>query len=123
MARSAVDSNRDLLIEELNVKDVRRLDSLDGYARAIVKLDYPRLGKRLRGDVVKVQEAIKAGAYTLSRDGTRVHAAGHDIPRTISRCTTRRSATTPASRRRAASWSRSTSRSMRNLALSATCAI
>ena len=72
-------SHREILLEELNVKEVRRLETLDDYARPAVKLDYPRLGKRLRGEVSSIQNAINAGEYVLAGDRTTLQAAGHTL--------------------------------------------
>ena len=79
LASETIASNRDLLLEELNVKDVRRLDSLLGCARPVVKLDFPKLGKRLRGDIAKVQAAVKAGDYVLAKDQSELTVAGHQL--------------------------------------------
>jgi isoleucyl-tRNA synthetase len=73
----ALDHNRELLLEELNVKEVRAVALPEEVVQRVVKLDYARLGKRLRGDVKKVQAAIDAGAYRM--DGGRLHAAGHAL--------------------------------------------
>jgi isoleucyl-tRNA synthetase len=75
LGEGAVAHNLDLLREELNVKEVRVSESL--HVHREVKLDYGRLGKRLRGDVKKVQAAIDAGAYEVA-DG-RLRAAGHEL--------------------------------------------
>ncbi|MGH9345859.1 MAG: hypothetical protein ACRD26_01200 [Vicinamibacterales bacterium] len=33
------------------MKEIRTLDALEGYVIPVVKLNYPRVGKRLRGEV------------------------------------------------------------------------
>ena len=71
-----VANNLDLLKEELNVKSVLELANPDDVVRRVVKLDYGRLGKRLRGDVKKVQAAIDAGESEKQADG-RLKVAGH----------------------------------------------
>jgi len=68
-------ANHDLLREELNVKDVVAVAHPEEAVAPQVKLDYTRLGKRLRGDVKKVQAAVDAGDYRIV-DG-RLAAAGH----------------------------------------------
>jgi isoleucyl-tRNA synthetase len=67
-------SSQALLEEELNVKEVRVTGHPEDVIRREVKLDYARLGRRLRGDVKKVQAAIDGGAFRL--EGGRLEAAG-----------------------------------------------
>lgn len=74
--------HRDILLEELNVKEVRRLESLAGHVRPVIKLDLARLGKRLRKELARVQSALDAGDYVLSEDGTKLRVAGHDLDET-----------------------------------------
>ena len=73
----AIRDNLEMLQDELNVKAVEAIDHPDEVVARVVKLDYPRLGKRLRGEVKKVQAAIDAGQYALTDDGTRLQAGGH----------------------------------------------
>ena len=80
VAPAAIAHNLDLLLDELNVKQAHVLHSLaEGHVEPEVKLDYTRLGKRLRGDVKKVQAAVTAGAYELLDGGARLVAAGHEL--------------------------------------------
>jgi isoleucyl-tRNA synthetase len=79
--RRVIDDNLELLLEELNVKEIRTLDHVGEHVQQVVKLDYTRLGKRLRGDVKKVQNAINAGQYELSADGATLKAAGVELGR------------------------------------------
>ncbi len=72
-----IDANRDLLAEELNVKEVQALVDEGEFVIRTVKLDYTKLGKRLRGDVKKVQAAIDTGDYQIV-DG-RLQAAGYQF--------------------------------------------
>jgi len=72
-------ANRELLIEELNVKELRYLSSADGVVSPVLKLNYALLGKRLRGDVKKVGAAIAAGKYQLSPDGTRLDVLDYHL--------------------------------------------
>jgi isoleucyl-tRNA synthetase len=76
---AAVEHNREILAEELNVKDVRSLTEAEAHtvARRVPKLDYGKVGKRLRGEVKAVQAAIDIGAYELAGDA--LIAAGHRI--------------------------------------------
>ena len=53
----------ELLLDELNVKRVDVLPHADALVTRSVKLDYGRVGKRLRGAVKQVQAALDAGAY------------------------------------------------------------
>jgi isoleucyl-tRNA synthetase len=76
-----IDDNLELLLDELNVKEVKRLANVAEHVQQVVKLDYTRLGKRLRGDVKKVQAAINAGQYELSPDGATLRAAGVELGR------------------------------------------
>lgn len=79
ISEHAIEANRELLLEELNVKEIRRLDDVAGMVVPVVKLDYSRLGRRLRGDVKKVAAAIDAGEYELFEDNTALRAAGHEL--------------------------------------------
>lgn len=71
--------HRDILLEELNVKDVRRLETLEGHVRAVINLDYARVGKRLRRELATVEAALKTGDYDMSEDRTLLRAGGHDL--------------------------------------------
>ena len=75
----AIRDNLELLLEELNVKSVVPIEHPEALVERVIKLDYARLGKRLRGDVKKVQAAIDAGQYALIEDGTRLQVAGHTL--------------------------------------------
>jgi isoleucyl-tRNA synthetase len=79
LAPEAIEHNLELLAEELNVKRVRTLTDAEAHAvaRRVPKLDYGKLGKRLRGAVKQVQAAIDRGDYEL--DGDTLVAAGHRI--------------------------------------------
>jgi len=70
-----LDANMELLREELNVKDVAQLASPLEYVERRVTLEVAKLGKRLRGDLKKVQAAVKEDRVTLRPDG-RLEAAG-----------------------------------------------
>jgi isoleucyl-tRNA synthetase len=65
-----ISCNLDLLRDELNVKQVTVLSSLDRYARPVIKLNYQRLGKILRGGVKELQAEIDAGRYELVGGGS-----------------------------------------------------
>jgi isoleucyl-tRNA synthetase len=75
----AIQDNLEMLLDELNVKAVVPIDHPEQMVERVVKLDYARLGKRLRGDVKKVQAALDAGHYALTEDGARLSAAGHTL--------------------------------------------
>ena len=75
LAPAAVEANRSLLEAELNVKEVTTLADVDVVARREIVLDYPRLGKRLRGAVKEVARALATGDC-VHRDDGRLEAAG-----------------------------------------------
>ncbi len=75
----AVEANREILLEELNVKELLRLDDVADLVAPVLKLNYALLGRRLRGDVKKVAAAIDAGSYELTEDRTVLRAAGHEL--------------------------------------------
>jgi isoleucyl-tRNA synthetase len=75
----AIEANREILLEELNVKELRRLDDVADLVAPVVKLNYALLGRRLRGDVKKVAAAIDAGSYELTEDRTVLRVAGHEL--------------------------------------------
>lgn len=79
LSEQAVQDNLEILLEELNVKEIRRLDSIDELVAPVVKLNWGLLGKRLRGEVKKVAAAVNAGAYELAEDNTVLRAAGHEL--------------------------------------------
>ena len=79
ISERAVEANRELLLEELNVKEIRRLDDVADIVVPVVKLNYALLGRRLRGDVKKVAAAAEAGDYELHDDNTVLRAAGHEL--------------------------------------------
>lgn len=79
LSEQAVQDNLEILLEELNVKEIRRLDSIEELVVPVVKLSWGLLGKRLRGDVKKVAAAVNAGAYELAEGGTVLRAAGHEL--------------------------------------------
>jgi isoleucyl-tRNA synthetase len=67
-----ISRNLDLLLVELNVKAIGALASLDAVAQPVVKLNYPVLGKRLRGQVKELQAAVDAGDYEILDGGPRL---------------------------------------------------
>jgi len=68
-------AHRELLAGELNVKRVDELADVDAVVRRELVLDYALLGKRLRGKVKAVAEAVRAGDITVDAEG-RVRVAG-----------------------------------------------
>ena len=74
----AIAHNLDLLADELNVKEVRALDEPEKHVERAVKLDYTRLGKKLRGDMKKVAAATAAGQYEVL-EGGGLRAAGIEL--------------------------------------------
>jgi isoleucyl-tRNA synthetase len=79
LAPRVVEANLDLLREELNVKAVEPLADPASLTQRVIKLDYTRLGKKLRGDVKRVQAAVSAGEYQLLDGGARLLAAGIEL--------------------------------------------
>lgn len=79
ISREVMLDNRDILLEELNVKEIYLLDSIETYVRPIVKPNYPRLGKRLRGDIEKIRRALDKGEYVLSCDFSKLEVAGYTL--------------------------------------------
>ncbi|HSR96853.1 MAG TPA: isoleucine--tRNA ligase [Kofleriaceae bacterium] len=69
LAAATLAAHRELLAGELNVKQVDELVDADAVVRRELVLDYPRLGKRLRGKVKEVAAAARAGDYELLADG------------------------------------------------------
>ncbi len=74
----AIEHNLELLVDELNVKEVSPLAHPEQFVDHQVKLDYTKLGKKLRGEVKKVQAAVSAGQYELL-EGGRMRAAGVEL--------------------------------------------
>lgn len=74
----ALEANRALLEGELNVRAVDLLDDVESVVERQVVLDWPRLGKRLRGAAQEVARAVSAGGFAVLADG-RLRAAGHEI--------------------------------------------
>jgi isoleucyl-tRNA synthetase len=79
LADETIERNRDILLEELNVKEIGTLEPLDNYVQSVVKLNYRVLGKRLRGDMSRVAAAIAAGQYTLGEDQTTLFVLDHEL--------------------------------------------
>jgi isoleucyl-tRNA synthetase len=69
-----VAENRALLETELNVKRVDHLPDPATVVRREVVLDYARLGKRLRGEVKVVAQAVREDRYAVDLE-RRLHAA------------------------------------------------
>ena len=74
-----VENNAALLKEELNVKEVTFLPSAEGLVQDAVKLNFARLGQRLKQDMKAVTMAVKSGDYELTDDGETLVAAGHRL--------------------------------------------
>ena len=66
---SVITANIDLLRSELNVKEVSFLADPLAHVEREVKLNYPRLGKRLRDQVKQLAAAISARQYEISPAG------------------------------------------------------
>ncbi|MCC6694357.1 MAG: isoleucine--tRNA ligase [Candidatus Hydrogenedentes bacterium] len=77
--QSTIEANLELLTDELRVKEVEWLDSIDKLIEPVVKLNFTVLGPRLRGDMKKVREAVRAREFVLSEDCTRLTVAGHEL--------------------------------------------
>jgi isoleucyl-tRNA synthetase len=79
VSEETLERNRDILLEELNVKAVHSLHELDRYVRSVVKLNYPILGKRLKGEMAAVRAAVDAGQFTMSEDRTKLLVHQHEL--------------------------------------------
>ena len=77
LSENTIRNNRDLLLDEMNVKEVYRLESLETHVTPRIKLIYARLGKRLRGDVKKVQKALDEGNYELLAGAAQLAVEGY----------------------------------------------
>lgn len=74
-----VANNTALLREELNVKEVTFLPSAEGLVQTTVKLNFARLGQRLKQNMKVVTTAVKSGDYEITDDGSALIAAGHRL--------------------------------------------
>ena len=74
-----VEHDRQILLEELNVKDVRVLDDVQRYATKIVKLNYATLGKRFKERMPLLQKAIHEGRFVLLHDATTLLVEDHEL--------------------------------------------
>ena len=72
LSPAMLDSHRELLATELNVKSV---EALAVEQRRVLVLDYTKLGRRLRDKVKRVAAAVAAGDYDERADGS-VDVAG-----------------------------------------------
>jgi isoleucyl-tRNA synthetase len=72
LSGEAIKANLDLLQSELNVKEICPLLNPHEHVRSEIKLNYPRLGARLRGEIKAVAAQIGAGRYSHNDDGTLV---------------------------------------------------
>jgi isoleucyl-tRNA synthetase len=73
----SVARNEALLRDELNVKAVEYLGTTDGLVKTRIKLNFARLGRRLRSEVKAVAAAVDSGQYELLEDGAVLSVAGH----------------------------------------------
>ena len=78
LSKEAVAHNLELLLEELNVKEVKALSSADEYVDRVVKLDFAKLGRKLRDKMKQVAAAIAVKDYRLL-EGGRLEAAGVEL--------------------------------------------
>jgi isoleucyl-tRNA synthetase len=79
LAADVVDRNEALLRNELNVKSVEHLATVDGLLETRIKLNYALLGRRLRAEVKAVAAALERGDYELLDDGGVLEVAGHRL--------------------------------------------
>ena len=79
LEQNKVNANIDLLKEELRVKEVEYLESITEYVKPAVKLNFPVLGPRLRGDIKKVTAAVRNGEYELDPDGAVLRVEGYEL--------------------------------------------
>ncbi len=73
---AALEGYRELIADELNVKEVAFSDDLAAFGRFVLRPNGRVLGPKLGGDVQKVIKAAKDGQWTAAEDGT-VAVAGH----------------------------------------------
>lgn len=66
------------MAEELNVKEIRRDRKAADVGEAVVKLNFPMLGKRLGAAMKEVQAMVRDGRWELLPDG-RLRVGGHEI--------------------------------------------
>ena len=79
LPEGVVEGSLELLREELNVKEVTRLADAGMLVRRRIKLDYGRLGKRLRGDIKKVAAALEKDDFELDDGCVRLRVAGIEL--------------------------------------------
>jgi isoleucyl-tRNA synthetase len=77
--QDVLETNFDLLHDELNVKEIHRLERTEAVVAPVIKLNYPALGARLRGDVKLVASALQAGQYELLNQGATLRVAGFNL--------------------------------------------
>ncbi|MGI9117685.1 MAG: DUF5915 domain-containing protein, partial [Gaiellales bacterium] len=76
-ARAAVESLREEIALELNVKRVRIADAVDELLEIEIVPNFKVLGPKLGKDIPRVQQLLKDGAY--ERDGDGVQVGGHTL--------------------------------------------
>lgn len=59
----------EIITDELNVKELTRIENIGEIAEETVKLNFPVLGKRLGKDMKTVHGMINAGEYTVEENG------------------------------------------------------
>jgi isoleucyl-tRNA synthetase len=70
-----LERHRDLLLQEVNVKQVTVLEQPERFVRTTVRLNTPVLGKRLKQRLKSLQHAVAAGEYAIEPGGTLVSGA------------------------------------------------
>jgi isoleucyl-tRNA synthetase len=70
---------KDLIEDEVNVKEVRFTDEIETYATFRLQVDSRALGPRLGKAMKEVIRASKAGEWETIDDGDSVRVAGHEL--------------------------------------------
>jgi isoleucyl-tRNA synthetase len=76
-ARAAIESLREEIALELNVRNVRIADAVDELLEVEIVPNFKVLGPKLGKDIPRVQQLLKAGDYT--REGDAVIVGGHTL--------------------------------------------
>jgi isoleucyl-tRNA synthetase len=76
-ARAAIESLREEIALELNVRNVRIADAVDELLEVEIVPNFKVLGPKLGKDIPRVQQLLKAGDYT--REGDTVMVGGHTL--------------------------------------------
>lgn len=72
----SLDNYRQLIADELNVKEVILSNALEQYADLTLKINFRQIGERLGGKIPQLMQAVKTHAYQLSDNQETVTIAG-----------------------------------------------